>query len=53
MMVMMADTVMIAFQQIIIRKRCRLPGRHKGRVNADEVLGKSEQYLHTHTRSVR
>ena len=47
MMVMMANMVMITFQQIIIRKRCWLPGRHKGRVKADDVLGKSEQYVHT------
>ena len=47
MMVMMADMVMIAFQQIIMRKRRRLPGRHKGRVKADDIPGKSEQYVHT------
>ena len=46
-MVMMANMVMIAVQQIIMRKRCRLPGRHNGRVKADDVLGKSEQYVHT------
>ena len=46
-MVMMANMVMIAFQQIIMRKRCRLPGRHKGRVKADDIPGKSEQYVHT------
>ena len=40
-MVMMANRVIIVFQQIIMRRRCRLPGRHRGRVKADDILGKS------------